>query len=43
VWERDERSDPVNLRTPDGEPILIAPGRTWVELADTVDHDTRTG
>ncbi len=43
VWERDVRTDPINLYTPEGEPILIAPGRTWVELADTVDHNTQTG
>lgn len=43
VWERRVKTDPINLRTPEGKPIVIAPGRTWVELADTVDHDTRTG
>jgi hypothetical protein len=43
VWHRDAKTDPINLSTPEGAPLLIAPGRTWVELADTVDHNVQTG
>jgi hypothetical protein len=43
VWQRADRTSPIDLRTPEGAPILIAPGRTWVELADTVDHNTQSG
>ena len=43
VWERADKTSPITLRTPEGAPILLAPGRTWVELADTVDHNTQSG
>lgn len=42
VWERGDRAAPITLTTPDGDPIELAPGRTWVELADALDHDTRS-
>ena len=43
VWERPDRTSPINLRTPEGAPIELLPGRTWVELADAADHNTQTG
>jgi hypothetical protein len=33
TWERPEASSPWTLKAPDGAPILLAPGRTWIELA----------
>ena len=34
-WIRPDRSQPVQLVASDGSPILLAPGRTWVELPRT--------
>ncbi len=31
-WERTERSQPWQLLHPDGQPIALTPGPTWVEL-----------
>lgn len=42
VWERGDNTAPIRLTTPDGNPIELAPGRTWVELADALDHNTQT-
>ena len=42
-WQRNVNTDPVRLFTPRGKLMEIAPGRTWVELADVVDHNVRTG
>jgi hypothetical protein len=33
TWSRDNPTDPFTLEA-GGEPILLAPGRTWVELVD---------
>ena len=33
TWSRDDPTDPFTLRA-GGQPILLAPGRTWVELVD---------
>jgi hypothetical protein len=35
-WSRAESTDPWTLETGDGEPILLSPGITWVELAEAV-------
>ena len=33
IWRRDQATDPFSLEA-GGLPILLAPGRTWVELVD---------
>jgi hypothetical protein len=33
TWSRDEPTDPFDLQA-NGQPILLVPGRTWVELVD---------
>ena len=33
IWKRETRLDPFTLEDADGEPILLTPGRTFVELA----------
>ncbi len=33
TWSRDDRLKPFTLTGDDGKPILLTPGRTWVELA----------
>jgi Protein of unknown function (DUF3048) N-terminal domain/Protein of unknown function (DUF3048) C-terminal domain/Abnormal spindle-like microcephaly-assoc'd, ASPM-SPD-2-Hydin len=33
TWNRDNSTDPFSLEA-GGQPILLAPGRTWVELVD---------
>ena len=38
--ERVNRTDPFTLTADDGSPILLTPGRTFVELSDVVDHGT---
>lgn len=43
IWSRKDNRAPITLVTRDGDPIDIAPGRTWVELADAVDHDIAYG
>jgi Protein of unknown function (DUF3048) N-terminal domain/Protein of unknown function (DUF3048) C-terminal domain len=32
-WSRDDRLKPFTLTADDGKPMLLTPGRTWVELA----------
>lgn len=32
TWERDDIESPVRFVTKDGEPMVFAPGTTWVEL-----------
>lgn len=34
TWTRESASDPFTLTTAAGEPLLLQPGRTFVELAD---------
>jgi Protein of unknown function (DUF3048) N-terminal domain/Protein of unknown function (DUF3048) C-terminal domain len=43
TWERKFNTDPVRLFRKNGRLMEIGPGRTWVELADVIDHDTRFG
>jgi hypothetical protein len=33
TWARDDRLKPFTLTADDGTPMLLTPGRTWVELA----------
>lgn len=33
TWTRDDRLKPFTLTADDGKPILLTPGRTWIELA----------
>ncbi len=40
TWSRENRTDPYTLTADDGSPILLNPGRTFVELSDVVDHAT---
>jgi hypothetical protein len=35
TWTRANVTDPWTLETADGQPILLVPGRTWVELVDS--------
>ncbi len=35
TWTRDDRLQPFTFKDPDGQPILFAPGRTFVELANS--------
>ncbi len=32
VWSKAGRDEPLQLLLPDGSPVLLAPGNTWVEL-----------
>ena len=41
TWSRESATDPFTLETGDG-PILLTPGRTWVELVDE-DHALADG
>ncbi len=34
-WSRDDRLKPISLVGPSGSPILLTPGTTWFELANT--------
>jgi Protein of unknown function (DUF3048) N-terminal domain/Protein of unknown function (DUF3048) C-terminal domain len=43
TWERKVNTDPVRLFRRNGRLMTIAPGRTWVELADVIDHGTHWG
>ena len=38
-WTRDVNTEPLSFVTADGEPIALAPGNTWIELADNIDVD----
>ena len=33
IWSRADRLSPIQMVADDGSPILLTPGRTWVELA----------
>ncbi len=33
TWTRKDRLDTFTLKADDGTPMLLTPGRTWVELA----------
>ena len=35
TWSKGADGDPVVLTAPDGTPVLLAPGTTWVELVPT--------
>ncbi|SCX49043.1 Protein of unknown function [Klenkia marina] len=35
TWTKGGDGDPVTLAAPDGSPVLLAPGTTWVELVPT--------
>jgi len=32
VWSKKSPRAPLRLRTRSGKPVLIAPGRTWIEM-----------
>ena len=35
TWTKEDTTDVLTLTTADGEPVLLAPGNTWVELMPT--------
>ncbi|SDO57324.1 Protein of unknown function [Klenkia soli] len=35
TWTKGAEGDPIALVAPDGSPVLLAPGTTWVELVPT--------
>jgi len=35
TWERHHRVDPFDLRDTDGKPVLLTPGRTFIELPNS--------
>jgi hypothetical protein len=35
TWARADKAEPIQLRGPDGAPIALTPGTTWVELPDS--------
>lgn len=37
TWKRDDALYPIEYFASDGSPVKIAPGNTWVELADVAD------
>ncbi len=37
LWQRDANTEPIRFVTADGDPIELAPGNTWIELADNAD------
>lgn len=39
TWTRDRREDPWTLVDATGAPILLTPGRTWVELVDGANYE----
>jgi hypothetical protein len=43
TWERERNTDPIRLFRKNGRLMEFGPGRTWVELADVLDHNTRWG
>ncbi|MET0147377.1 MAG: DUF3048 domain-containing protein [Ilumatobacteraceae bacterium] len=43
TWSRADRTSPISLTTPEGAVIELTPGRTFVEMADVLDHGTVSG
>jgi hypothetical protein len=39
TWKRDNGFYAIEFLTPEGEPMELEPGNTWIELADIVDVD----
>jgi hypothetical protein len=39
TWKREFSLFPIEFFSPEGEPIELAPGNTWIELADNNDVD----
>ena len=35
TWSRDDRLDPIELTDSSGDPVLLTPGTTWFELANS--------
>ena len=35
TWTRDDRLKPISFTDASGSPILLTPGSTWIELANT--------
>jgi hypothetical protein len=42
-WKRDLAVGPIRMFDADGEPILLTPGNTWIELAENKGGDAFTG
>jgi len=43
TWSKASVGDPVVLAAPDGSPVLLAPGTTWVELVPNGSGAVATG
>jgi hypothetical protein len=43
TWTRADRLSPVVLTSESGDPVLLTPGRTWVELAQDGSFATDNG
>ncbi len=43
TWTRFDRTSPIILTAPDGTPLELNPGRTFIEMADVADHGTTWG
>lgn len=37
LWQRDSNTEPIRFVTAEGDPIELAVGNTWIELADNAD------
>ena len=35
TWSRDDRLKPISFADASGAPMLLTPGSTWIELANT--------
>jgi hypothetical protein len=43
TWERPDASAPAVFKDASGEPMLLTPGRTWIELAEAGDTEVTIG
>jgi hypothetical protein len=43
TWTKNSPGEPVALTGPDGQPVLLAPGNTWVELVPLRTGSVATG
>ncbi len=43
TWTKNSPHEPVALTGPDGQPVLLAPGNTWVELVPTRNGSVTVG
>lgn len=43
TWRKNSDSDPLQLFLPDGSPLMLAPGNTWVELVPAAGGSVTVG